>query len=72
MGWLKPLETEAPMGATIGVEEGKTEMVVPCTGAGRGVLAKDKLFRDVMLFRRLLVRSLVCNTKKSKIYHHNP
>lgn len=47
----------------MGPEEGKAGMVVPCAGAGRAVLAKDRLFRDVMLLSRLLVRSLVCNVK---------
>ncbi|KAG7225688.1 hypothetical protein INR49_012274 [Caranx melampygus] len=54
IGGLKPLETEAPMEPTMGVEEGKAEMVEPCTGAGRAVLANDRLFSDVMLLRRLL------------------
>lgn len=58
---LKPLET----GPTIGPEEGKADMVVPCTGAGRAEFAKDRLFRDVILLSRLLVRSLVCKKNKS-------
>ena len=57
------METGAPMEPTMGPEEGKAGMVVPCAGAGRAVLAKDRLFRDVMLLSRLLVRSLVCNIK---------
>lgn len=63
MGELKPLETGAPMEPTMGLEEGKADMVAPCTGAGRAALAKDRLFRVVMLLSRLLVRSLVCNVK---------
>lgn len=65
MGALKPLETGAPIEPSMGLGEGKAAMVVPCTGAGRAVLAKDRLFKDVM-FRRLLVRSLVCNIKWGK------
>lgn len=61
---LKPLETGAPIEPIMGLEVGKADMVVPCTGPGRGVLARDMLLRDVMLLRRLLVRSLVCNVKK--------
>lgn len=64
MGVLKPLEIWAPMGLIMEPEEGKDAMVEPCTGAGRGVLAKERLFRDVMLLRRLLVRSLVCSKKQ--------
>lgn len=61
---LKPFETEVPMEPTIGPEEGNVDMVDPCTGAGRAVFAMD---RDVMLLRRLLVRSLVCNITSSMI-----
>lgn len=60
---LKPLDTGAPMEPIMGLEDGKPEMVELCTGAGRAVLASDRLFSDVMLFRRLLVRSLACNRK---------
>lgn len=55
------------MGPIMGLGEGKAAMVVPCTGAGRGGFAKERLFRDVMLLRRLLVRSLVCNIKWRRI-----
>lgn len=71
MGALKPLEVWAPMGLIMEPEDGKGAMVEPCTAAGRGVLAKERLFRDVMLLRRLLVRSLACNTKPGKIYHES-
>lgn len=64
IGGLKPLETEAPMGPIMGLGEGKAAMVVPCTGAGRAVLPMDRLFREVMLLSRLLVRSLVCKRKE--------
>lgn len=69
MGVLKPLEIWAPMGLIMEPEEGKGAMAEACTGAGRGVLAKERLFRDVMLLRRLLVRSLAYNIKPGKIYH---
>lgn len=65
MGALKPLDTGAAMEPIIGLEEGKPEMVELCTGAGRAALAIDRLFNDVMLFRRLLVRSLVCKIRNS-------
>lgn len=68
MGGLKPLEIWAPLGPIMEPEEGKAVMVEPCTGAGRGALAKERLFRDVMLFRRLFVRSLACNRRSGKIY----
>lgn len=55
----------------MGLEEGKPEMVELCTGAGRAVLVIDRLFSDVMLFRRLLVRSLACNGKSERV-HHQP
>lgn len=71
VGGLKPLEIWAPMGPIMVPEEGKAAMVEPCTGAGRGVLPKERLFRDVMLLRRLLVRSLACNIKSGKIYQEN-
>lgn len=67
MGVLKPLEIWEPMGPIMVPEEGKAAMVEPCTGAGRGALARERLFRDVMLLRRLLVRSLACNIKSGKI-----
>lgn len=69
MGVLKPLATWAPMGLIMEPEEGKEAMVEPCTGAGRGVLAKERLFRDVMLLRRLPVRSFAYNIIPGKIYH---
>lgn len=55
------------MGPIMGLGEGKAAMVVPCTGDGRAGFAKERLFRDVMLLRRLLVRSLVCNIKWRRI-----
>lgn len=60
------------MEPTMGPGEGKADMVVPCTGAGRGELANDRLFRDVMLLSRLLVRSLVCDIRWRKFDHHKP
>lgn len=66
---LKPLDTGPPMEPIMGLEDGKPEIVEFCTGAGRAVLASDRLFSDVMLFRRLLVRSLACN-RKIKMVHH--
>lgn len=55
----------------MGLEEGKPDMVELCTGAGRAVLAIDRLFSDVMLFRRLLVRSLACNGKSERVHHQS-
>lgn len=64
MDGLKPLETGAPMEPTMGPGEGKAAMVELCTGEGRAVLANERLFSEVMLLSRLLVRSLVCKKNK--------
>lgn len=61
---LKPLGTGAAMDPTTGVAELKAGMVGPGIGAGRAALAKDRLSIAVILLKRLLVRSLVCNRNR--------